>query len=72
MLNPMCVLFTIKSAGQLGDVFRESATIAHTFARAYLASKDSNNKFLTASAVHVHVPQVRVWLEWGPGVGLSC
>lgn len=47
------------TTGQLGDVFRESATIAHTYARSYLAGKDAHNKFLTASAVHVHVPQVR-------------
>lgn len=50
----------VKCTGQLGDVFRESATIAHTYARSYLASKDAHNKFLTASAVHVHVPQVRI------------
>lgn len=43
-------------AGQLGDVFRESASIAHTFSRAYLSSVDPSNKFFSSSAVHVHVP----------------
>ena len=43
-------------AGQLGEVFRESATIAHTFARAYLTSKDPANTFFSTSALHVHVP----------------
>jgi len=58
---PLCACLQ-PPAGQLGDVFRESATIAHTYARAYLASKDVNNKFLTASSVHVHVPQVGFFL----------
>ncbi len=40
-------------------MFRESATIAHTYARSFMAGKDLGNKFLTASAVHIHVPQVR-------------
>ncbi|KAG2447753.1 hypothetical protein HYH02_007211 [Chlamydomonas schloesseri] len=30
---------SLTTTGQLGDVFRESATIAHTFARNYLAAK---------------------------------
>lgn len=44
------------TTGQLGDVFRESASIAHTFARFFLSSVDPNNKFFSSSAIHVHVP----------------
>mmetsp|Transcript_22464 Transcript_22464/g.62033 ORF Transcript_22464/g.62033 Transcript_22464/m.62033 type:complete len:1027 (-) Transcript_22464:288-3368(-) len=58
------------TTGQLGDVFRESATIAHTFARSYMATKDINNKFLTASAVHVHVPQGATPKD-GPSAGCT-
>jgi ATP-dependent Lon protease len=53
-------------AGQLGDVFRESASIAHTFARAYLESRDPGNAFFAHSSIHVHVPQVG-----GAGPGLT-
>ena len=35
---------------------KESATIAHTFARAYLQRVDANNVFFGEAALHVHVP----------------
>ncbi|PNH10234.1 Lon protease, mitochondrial [Tetrabaena socialis] len=44
------------TTGQLGDVFKESASIAHTFARNYLASRDPANGFFGGAALHVHVP----------------
>ena len=45
------------TTGQLGDVMRESAAIAHTFARAFLAEKDpSKGSFFADNTVHVHVP----------------
>ena len=46
----------LKATGQLGDVMKESATIAHTFTRAYLAKVDPGNDFLERTAIHVHVP----------------
>nr|GEV62624.1 lon protease homolog 1, mitochondrial [Tanacetum cinerariifolium]GEV72053.1 lon protease homolog 1, mitochondrial [Tanacetum cinerariifolium] len=42
--------------GQLGDVMKESAQIAHTVARAILADKDHENLFFANSKVHLHVP----------------
>ncbi|GJU98216.1 lon protease homolog 1, mitochondrial [Tanacetum coccineum] len=42
--------------GQLGDVMKESAQIAHTVARAILADKDHDNLFFANSKVHLHVP----------------
>ncbi|KAK1414688.1 hypothetical protein QVD17_30438 [Tagetes erecta] len=42
--------------GQLGDVMKESAQIAHTVARAILAVKDQDNPFFAISKVHLHVP----------------
>ncbi|KAI7725680.1 hypothetical protein M8C21_000281 [Ambrosia artemisiifolia] len=42
--------------GQLGDVMKESAQIAHTVARAILAVKDHDNPFFANSKVHLHVP----------------
>ncbi|KAM0061837.1 putative endopeptidase La [Helianthus debilis subsp. tardiflorus] len=42
--------------GQLGDVMKESAQIAHTVARAILGVKDPDNLFFANSKVHLHVP----------------
>ncbi|KAI3525656.1 hypothetical protein L1887_04622 [Cichorium endivia] len=42
--------------GQLGDVMKESAQIAHTVARAILGNKDHNNTFFANSKLHLHVP----------------
>ncbi|GLC44772.1 hypothetical protein PLESTB_001216500 [Pleodorina starrii] len=48
---------SLTTTGQLGDVFRESATIAHTFARNFLSARDPAAASLFASsALHVHVP----------------
>lgn len=45
-------------AGQLGDVMKESAKIASTFARSFLRTKDPENNFLINSHLHLHVPEV--------------
>ncbi len=48
---------SLTTTGQLGDVFRESATIAHTFARNFLADRDATAAgFFSTAALHVHVP----------------
>ena len=46
------------SAGQLGDVMKESAKIASTFARAFLMVQEPENHFLVNSHLHLHVPEV--------------
>uniref|UniRef100_A0A0E0CZH4 Lon protease homolog, mitochondrial n=1 Tax=Oryza meridionalis TaxID=40149 RepID=A0A0E0CZH4_9ORYZ len=42
--------------GQLGDVMKESAQIAHTICRSILHEKEPNNSFFTKSKLHLHVP----------------
>ena len=42
--------------GQLGDVMKESMTIAHTFSRHFLAARDPGSKFFAEAVLHVHVP----------------
>lgn len=42
--------------GQLGDVMKESAQIAHTVARAILAEKEPDSPFFANSKLHLHVP----------------
>ncbi|KAJ8752510.1 hypothetical protein K2173_004798 [Erythroxylum novogranatense] len=42
--------------GQLGEVMKESAEIAHTVSRAILLEKDPENPFFANSKLHLHVP----------------
>ncbi|CAD6222375.1 unnamed protein product [Miscanthus lutarioriparius] len=42
--------------GQLGDVMKESAQIAHTVGRAVLLEKEPDNQFFANSKLHLHVP----------------
>ena len=60
----------LRTTGQLGDVMKESATIAHTFARAFLARLDPGNKFFSEAALHVHVPAGAVPKD-GPSAGCT-
>ena len=46
----------LKATGQLGDVMKESAEIAHTFARGFLLRRSPGNSFLEDTRLHVHVP----------------
>ncbi|KAK9863372.1 hypothetical protein WJX84_004490 [Apatococcus fuscideae] len=50
---------SLKTTGQLGEVMTESATIAYTFARAYLQrlpEAQGRKDFFATNAVHVHFP----------------
>lgn len=58
---------SLEVTGQLGEVMKESARIAYTFARAFLMQHDSANKFLVTSHIHLHVPEVRPTLIPRPG-----
>jgi len=50
------------TAGQLGEVMKESATIAHTFSRSFLAALPQGSvpadrlPYFAEHAIHVHVP----------------
>ncbi|KAL7257711.1 hypothetical protein ACSBR1_003930 [Camellia fascicularis] len=46
----------LQLTGQLGDVMKESAQIAHTVARAILLEKEPENTFFANSKLHLHVP----------------
>lgn len=47
---------TMHLTGQLGDVMKESAQIAHTVARAILLEKEPENPFFANAKLHLHVP----------------
>lgn len=46
------------AAGQLGDVMKESASIAHTFTRSFLARRAPHlaADYFGQHAIHMHVP----------------
>ncbi|MCI03197.1 LON protease mitochondrial-like, partial [Trifolium medium] len=46
----------LHTTGQLGDVMKESAQIAHTVARAILLEKEPENPFFANTKLHLHVP----------------
>jgi ATP-dependent Lon protease len=43
--------------GQLGDVMKESSTIAYTFAKSLMTRKYPENDYFSKAAVHLHVPE---------------
>ena len=45
-----------RAAGQLGEVMKESASIAHTFARTQATRIGVPPNFFADSSIHVHVP----------------
>ena len=46
----------LRATGQLGDVMKESTTIAHTYARKFLEQLRPDSAFFADHALHVHVP----------------
>jgi Lon-like ATP-dependent protease len=47
----------LMQTGQMGDVMKESTTIAYTFAKAFLKKIDPTNEFFKNSNIHLHVPE---------------
>jgi len=56
--------------GQLGDVMTESATIAHTVAKSYLAKVEPKNDFFQRADIHLHVPEGATPKD-GPSAGIT-
>uniref|UniRef100_A0A3Q2DVP3 Lon protease homolog, mitochondrial n=1 Tax=Cyprinodon variegatus TaxID=28743 RepID=A0A3Q2DVP3_CYPVA len=61
---------SLEVTGQLGEVMKESAKIASTFARAFLMAKEPENTFLTSSHLHLHVPEGATPKD-GPSAGCT-
>ncbi|KAI1891800.1 hypothetical protein AGOR_G00147480 [Albula goreensis] len=61
---------SLEVTGQLGDVMKESAKIAYTFARAFLMKEQPDNDFLVASHLHLHVPEGATPKD-GPSAGCT-
>ncbi|KAI5101115.1 lon protease-like, mitochondrial [Silurus meridionalis] len=61
---------SLEVTGQLGDVMKESAKIAYTFARSFLMNEQPENDFLVGSHVHLHVPEGATPKD-GPSAGCT-
>ena len=56
--------------GQLGDVMKESAQAALSFARSFCADRGIHKSFFTAHDLHVHVPAGSIPKD-GPSAGIT-
>uniref|UniRef100_A0A673N9P7 Lon protease homolog, mitochondrial n=1 Tax=Sinocyclocheilus rhinocerous TaxID=307959 RepID=A0A673N9P7_9TELE len=61
---------SLELTGQLGDVMKESAKIAFTFARSFLMKEQPDNDFLVGSHIHLHVPEGATPKD-GPSAGCT-
>ncbi|XP_008571281.1 PREDICTED: lon protease homolog, mitochondrial [Galeopterus variegatus] len=61
---------SLEVTGQLGEVMKESARIAYTFARAFLMLRDPTNEYLVTSHIHLHVPEGATPKD-GPSAGCT-
>ncbi len=59
--------------GQLGNVMKESVSIASTFTRRFLSKNQPNNVYFNTHTTHLHVPEGAVEKD-GPsaGVAMTC
>ncbi len=61
---------SFRQTGQLGDVMRESAQIAHSYVRARLSQDHSENHYFDDHQVHLHVPAGATPKD-GPSAGIT-
>ena len=59
-----------KQTGKLGEVMRESAEIAYSYAMSHLAQYGAEPKFFDESLVHLHVPEGATPKD-GPSAGIT-
>lgn len=43
--------------GQMGDVMKESSTIAYTYAKSFIAKNHPENEFFDKASIHMHIPE---------------
>ncbi|KAJ1912635.1 ATP-dependent Lon protease pim1 [Mycoemilia scoparia] len=61
---------SLNTTGQLGDVMKESSTLAYTYMRSYITKKYPTNKFFDISSIHLHVPEGATPKD-GPSAGIT-
>lgn len=61
---------SILATGQMGDVLKESTTIAHSVAARVLAAKQPDNAYFDHARIHVHMPEGATPKD-GPSAGVT-
>ncbi|CAO3589860.1 unnamed protein product [Absidia cylindrospora] len=61
---------SLSKTGQLGDVMKESTSIAYTFAKSLMATHYPQNKFFEKAKVHTHFPAGAIPKD-GPSAGIT-
>ncbi|KAI8336704.1 ATP-dependent protease La [Chlamydoabsidia padenii] len=61
---------SLSKTGQLGDVMKESTSIAYTFAKSLMATHFPENRFFEKAEVHLHCPAGAVPKD-GPSAGIT-
>ena len=56
--------------GKLGDVMKESSTIAYSFAKGFLVREFQENRFFEKAQIHLHCPEGAVGKD-GPSAGIT-
>lgn len=51
---------SMQITGHLGDVMKESANIAYSYAKSFMLSHNPNNDFLQKAHLHLHIPEVKI------------
>ncbi|KAJ2080399.1 ATP-dependent Lon protease pim1 [Coemansia sp. RSA 988] len=60
----------LHTTGQLGDVMKESSTLAYTFARSLMTRRHPENNFFSNNIIHMHVPEGATPKD-GPSAGVT-
>lgn len=56
--------------GKLGDVMKESSTIAYSFAKGFMVREFDENRFFEKAQIHLHCPEGAVGKD-GPSAGIT-
>ncbi|CCG81502.1 Lon protease homolog, mitochondrial [Taphrina deformans PYCC 5710] len=56
--------------GKLGDVMKESSTIAYSFAKGFMVQEFQDNRFFEKAQIHLHCPEGAVGKD-GPSAGIT-
>lgn len=56
--------------GKLGDVMKESSTIAYSFAKGFMVREFEKNRFFEKAQIHLHCPEGAVGKD-GPSAGIT-
>jgi Lon-like ATP-dependent protease len=60
----------LSKTGQMGDVMKESSTIAYTYIKSLMVRRFPENKFFEKACIHLHVPEGATPKD-GPSAGIT-